>query len=150
MRETTGDLWRFYGMPGYVVLITTNGFVKYNGCAVMGRGCARQAKDRFPDIDRELGKKIVEHGNIPIWLGSFMQLMSFPVKHNWWEKADPELIKKSALILKQFANSMKRTVFVLPRPGCGNGHLDWETEVKPVLLDLEMPDNVWVISPGKV
>jgi len=34
---------------------------------------------------------------------------------------------------------------VLPRPGCSNGGLDWETEVKPVISKI-LSDRVWVIT----
>lgn len=37
MREIKGDLWRYYA-AGVPCCITVNGFVKANGCAVMGRG----------------------------------------------------------------------------------------------------------------
>ena len=33
---------------------------------------------------------------------------------------------------------------VLPRPGCGAGELDWETQVKP--LCAEYGDWLWVIE----
>lgn len=140
MREIVGDLWDFYGKSGFIVCITTNGFVKKNGEAVMGRGCAKEAKLRFPGIARLLGESIKKGGNhiTPLRVG----LLSFPVKKGWWEDADLELIKRSAYELKNLAVVDSITRFILPRPGCGNGNLKWE-EVKPLLVDL--PDNVWVI-----
>jgi hypothetical protein len=45
------------------ICITTNGFVKKNGEAVMGRGCAKQALQRYPSISFTLGNRIVTGGN---------------------------------------------------------------------------------------
>lgn len=87
MREIAGNLWKYY-FPGSVVCITTNGFVKKNGLAVMGRGCALEAARRIPALPSLLGKHIELHGNVPTWLVPD-RLVSFPVKHNWYEEADP-------------------------------------------------------------
>ncbi len=36
-----------------LLCITTNGYVKNNGECVMGRGCALEAKTRWPDLPEE-------------------------------------------------------------------------------------------------
>jgi len=140
MRELQGDLWdAATALQADAVAITTNGFVKKNGEAVMGRGVALEAKQRWADLPRLLGASISKFGNklhaFPIVLGDRpMTLIAFPVKHHWWERADPELIYYSALNLKVWAEHLHPAVkcVVLPRPGCGNGGLEWE-QVKPIL-----------------
>lgn len=141
MREAKVDLWE---CCAWGICITTNGYVKPNGQAVMGRGCALEAKQRIPGIDKMLGAVIRKFGNHVYPIGTFggTTVYSFPVKHNWWEKADIELIKRSCKELREYAYGDR--VIVLPRPGCGNGHLDWK-EVQPVIAPL-LPDNVVVIS----
>jgi len=148
MKEIKGELWDFYGKPGCVVCITTNGTIKKDGTIVMGRGCAREAKDRDPLLPFTLGWHVKETGNKPLLIvvsGTSNGLVcSFPVKHNWWEQADLSLIKESAhRLMDIIESSPEPRTFILPRPGCGNGKLTWE-QVKPVLEFL--PDNVWVIS----
>lgn len=140
MKEIKGELWDYLD---HVVCITTNGFVKKNGEAVMGRGCALEATKLIPGIAAKLGTKIRECGNVVQWLGT--NLITFPVKHNWWEEADLNLIRRSALDLSVIATNFSSRNFVLPRPGCGNGRRDWPT-VKRVLDEVGLPDNVWVIS----
>lgn len=142
MREITGELWDYYGRPNTVVGITTNGFVKTSGSAVMGRGCAAEANKRFPELPSILGAHIREEGNV-CWEMSFVPIFFFPVKHNWWNQADLKLIEQSAGRLYVFADDEPKKIYVLPRPGCGNGRLTWE-QVRPVIQFL--PDNVWVIS----
>lgn len=59
-------------------------------------------------------------------------LASFPVKRHWREKADLELIERSARQLVEIVENRSYAAAVLPRPGCGNGSLSWEA-VRPVL-----------------
>jgi hypothetical protein len=146
MIEIKGNLWDFWDHD-HVICITTNGFVKRNGQAVMGRGCALEATQRVPGIAEILGDTIRRNGNhVSILTDKHLPLiLSFPVKHNWWEEADLYLIERSAWELVEFVtNSENHKTFVLPRPGCGNGRLRWET-VKAVIEPI-LPDWVQVIS----
>lgn len=139
MIEVTGDLWTY---PADWRVITTNGTRKRNGACVMGRGCASEAKAKWPWLPNLLGAYIHDEGN-HVYRFDDIQLLSFPVKHNWWEKADPELIKQSVAELKDMCfGQFDETEIVIPRPGCGNGGLRWE-DVKPLLEIL--PDNIKVI-----
>lgn len=143
MIEVRGNLWTY---PADVRIITTNGFIKKNGEAVMGRGCAFEATQKFPSIAKDLGTRLLREGNHVHVLGLYGGdiLLSFPVKQNWYEKALPHLIRQSAKELALLVTDLPpERVWVLPRPGCGNGQLTWE-EVKPLLADL--PDNVHVIT----
>lgn len=149
MIETTGNLWAY---PAQVVCITTNGFVKANGTCVMGRGCAREARDRFRGIDKHLGDLIKRHGNRPMKLQQFQRdpedsgtwIVSFPTKHVWADKSDPALIVDSATKLVAMADKFNWTSVVLPRPGCGNGGLDWDA-VRP-LIESVLDDRFTVIT----
>lgn len=141
MIEQTADLWSFSGTDADAICITTNGTIKANGEAVMGRGCAREARDQNPAIDRILGNAIAIRGNRPHLLRRRVtttqppNLVSFPVKHHWYEKADIELIRQSAQSLALMATHHGWRKVILPRPGCGNGQLDWD-DVKPVIEPL--------------
>jgi len=91
MHEVNGDLFTF---PADAMCITTNGFVKANGECVMGRGCAKQAANYWPDLPAVLGGAIKKFGNVVIILKHFQVgtmignyalpapkvLLSFPVK----------------------------------------------------------------------
>lgn len=142
MKEIFGDLWDFYGKLDTIVIITTNGFVKKNGKAVMGRGCALEAAIRFPSFPKVLGCHLHSNGNIPMTWPS-LGVATFPVKHRWFEQADPELIEDSTRWLNQEALANPHKTYVLPRPGCGNGGLPYQY-VKPIIDRL--PDNVFVIT----
>jgi hypothetical protein len=67
-------------------------------------------------------------------------ILSFPVKHNWFEKADMDLIRRSCRELMEVADELGllEESALLPRPGCGNGKLDWsdvKREIEPILDD---------------
>lgn len=147
MIEVRGNLFDQRGW----LCITTNGYVKNNGRAVMGAGCAKTIRDQVKDIDLALGRHITTRGNVVGPIGSYNNnpVFSFPVKHNWWEHADPALIRKSAQSLREYWLScldgdMENAFDVwIPRPGCGNGRLRWE-DVKPI-LEQELPESCFKI-----
>jgi hypothetical protein len=138
MKEITGDIWNHHAKGEWIV-ITTNGSVNKSGECVMGRGVALQAKKKFPPLARILGDAIKRGGNKVHVLQGF-RLITFPVKHQWFEMADLELIKKSAEQLKDWhwflfqgsKLSPEEQKIYLVRPGAGNGHRTWE-EVKAVI-----------------
>jgi O-acetyl-ADP-ribose deacetylase (regulator of RNase III) len=135
MVERLVDLWT---MEADAICITTNGFVKANGECVMGRGCALEAKRKFPHVSKLLGTKIKENGNHTqiLMAPKDVVYVAFPVKHNWWEPADYRLIQRSAEELVKLADEHGWKQVALPRPGCGNGGLRWD-EVKPFLTCLD-------------
>jgi hypothetical protein len=137
MLEATGNLWTY---DAKFRCITTNGTIKKNGEAVMGRGCALEAKEKYPNVPIWLGAKLKATGNHVYWLTS--NVYSFPVKHHWRENADLNLIEQSAI---EISAIIRHSTVVLPRPGCGNGGRDWEKEVKPILEPI-LDDKFIVIS----
>lgn len=152
-QETECNLWDYNGIH----CITTNGTVKKDGTCVMGRGNALEAKRLFPGIDKILGQKLKEGGNVPHILidepynhgepgHRTPRVVSFPVKHEWYEKADIDLIAQSAEKLKELLKSNPYRLVAIPRPGCGNGGLKW-ADVKPVID--RILDNYFVILRKK-
>jgi len=150
MRESTQNLWTQFGVEGNRIAISTNGFVKSNGDAVMGRGCALEAQKKFPGVARLLGNYIRDNGNVPGYL--FVdttnnpkndRLMILPVKQVWWQAADPELVRDSIRFLCYEAGHWPDWTFHIPRLGCGNGRLDWRL-VRSWMG--AVPDNVIVHS----
>lgn len=138
------DIWKYHEQ-GKPIAITTNGFVKKNGECVMGRGIAFQAKTKYPKLPFELGDRLNNYGNTVFYFKPY-NLITFPVKHVWWEAADLELIAKSAqalqLMFKHNLASIPTPVY-LTKVGCGNGKLNWE-QVEPV-LNRYLDDKMFII-----
>jgi hypothetical protein len=60
MKEITGSL---FDLSADAICITTNGFVNAQGANTMGKGCAGEAKYRWPGIQMLLGEQIRKDGN---------------------------------------------------------------------------------------
>jgi O-acetyl-ADP-ribose deacetylase (regulator of RNase III) len=129
--EINADLWE---TEADARCVTTNGVVKSGGRLVMGAGVAKQARDRYPGIDKRLGDLVKLFGNTPHYLPD-IGVMSFPTKHNWRDESDPALIAASAKAAVLLANAHGLKRIVLTRPGCGLGRLDWR-EVRELLLPI--------------
>lgn len=137
-----GNMWSCFEDVDHF-LITTNSIIKNNGALVMGAGIAKQVRDRWPGIDKEIGAAIKRTcgngGTYGVILGKKIGL--FQVKHHFKDKASLELIAYSANILKALAEAAPDRKFALNFPGIGNGKLSYE-QVLPLVNDL--PDNVQV------
>src|SRR4051812_48531648 len=120
MREDIVDIWT---EPADAICITTNGFIKKNGSLVMGAGVGGQAQARYPGLPHYWGDCVFKWGQ-GIWAAEMPDgkfLLSFPVKHNWYEEADLTLIERSARQLQEYVDGNAGFEKVLlPRPGCGN------------------------------
>jgi len=133
------------------ICLTTNGFVKKNGSGVMGAGNAKAAKELFENIEYDLGKSITENGNIVNIIRyiehneKIIPLISFPVKHNFWEKADLNLLESSTIQLLDLSQHYQWKKIILPRPGCYNGKLSWISDVNPILKK-HLDDRFYIIS----
>jgi len=131
MQEIIGNLWDYQGRA--VLALTTNGSLSRDHRAILGRGCARQAGERFADLTQRLGALLHAHGNHVHELGD--SLVSFPVEETAWSTPDPHLIRRSAQELRALADRASYQLIIVPRPGCGHGGLSWQ-EVRPLLADL--------------
>lgn len=144
MKLATGDMWSMYG-DAYC--ITTNGVVTPSRRAVMGRGLALEAKERFPGVDIALADRILRNGHrtqiIDSWAPfspasskSPTVLVSFPTKNDWRDPSDLDLIVKSSHELMTLIEEQRWADVLLPAPGTGNGWLKWdvvEEAIAPIL-----------------
>ena len=140
MKEIVGDIWDYH-KQGLWIVITTNGTVKTNGEAVMGRGVALQAKQKFRNIADWVGWSLRARGNhcaiytIQLRVDDRLVasgVITFPVKHDWQGRADIQLIEQSCQELVKLVEQENPEKIYMVRPGCGNGGLDWK-DVKPIL-----------------
>ena len=134
MQEIFGNIWEQYELGRWVV-ITTNGATRKDGACVMGRGVAKQAADKFPNLPYNLGELLKVGGN-KVYIFDDLKIITLPVKYHWREQADLDLIETSLQQLVAWAGipPRKHGKFYMVRPGCSNGRRDWETEVKPLCM----------------
>lgn len=177
MRIVEGDIWEY--VYSSVIGIPTNGYLTRNGCGVLGRGLALQAKQRYPDIVYQFGFHLKRYGHC---VGFMMQppikLISVPVKPCYLEiktpedlenilpsvvsqytlgqcvpgfhcKADPAIIEKSLIELKEFMKKESIPSVHIPLLGCGNGGLNPTKDLLPILVKTHLPDSVTLVYPGQ-
>lgn len=133
MHIIKGNIW---DISSDYKVITTNGIVKKDERLVMGKGIALEAKKRFPDIDKVLGGFVSKFGNHVWFIGMYphkYKIISFPTKHHWKDKSDIKLIEQSCLEMIAGLKDFMNIKVLLPPVGCGNGGLDFEKDVKPIL-----------------
>ena len=138
---------------GKIVCVTTNGYIKKSGSAVMGRGNALAMATIYPKLPSNLAAHIKQNGHIVGAIGK--RIISFPVKPisgNYNQvldkikymykpdqvipgfhcKADLKLIEQSMKQLNEFIEKYNLEEVFLPLPGCSNGELAFK-DVKPTL-----------------
>ena len=146
MREATGDLWTYHDR-GEWVAVTTNGVIKTGGEAVMGRGVAAAAKYRYPELPKQLAVNLRKHGN-RVFVFRNIRLITFPTKHDWRKPSDLKLIEQSCWQLMQALGKFNIEQLYMPRPGCGNGQLDW-ADVRPA-VDVFFDGRIVVLQPPEL
>ncbi len=152
----TGDMWTAYTAVD-LFLITTNSTLKQGEHAlVMGRGIARQAKERFPGLDTALGRQIQALcGNQGVY-GLLISLRwpdaklgAFQVKRRYSQPASLELIRCSTAALCVWCADHPHAQVALNFPGIGNGRLRRE-DVLPIIAQLPDQVTIWeYLLPGK-
>lgn len=147
LNEITGDVWEIAEKGDALCILTNNSI--YDGKNPMGGGIAYEALRRNPNIDEVVAKAIKKNIMfIAEDAQSGIVLLRFPTKHEISDMySDIELVKSSLSSLHLFAKLNSGVKIYLPRPGCGIGGLDWETEVKS-LCEEKLGDcsNVYIVS----
>lgn len=111
---------------------------------VMGKGLALEFKNRYPDMFKEYKlackrQSIRYGGDIWVWINHelFSEtkiIINFATKEFWRNSSKLEWIERGLknFIEKSSKLSLKNIAF--PKLGCANGRLDWETQVKPLMI----------------
>ena len=142
-----GDMWSVYPEAD-LFLITTNSTLKPGNILVMGRGIAKQARERFPGLNKALGQQIAQtcgrggqYGLLisPRWPGA--KIGAFQTKTDVRQPASLFLIQRSTTALKQWAEEHPQAQIHLNFPGIGYGGLLRE-KVLPIVH--QPPDNVTI------
>lgn len=136
MREVTADILDY---PADAIVIPTNCRTNRFGRAVMGRGLAKQALDRYENIDQIIGLQLT-HGKPEVFamticppeMGPGSTLVIFPTKYDWRRPSSKSLIETSTQQLVRLTNLYGWQTVALPRVGTGNGGLAWDV-VQPIL-----------------
>jgi O-acetyl-ADP-ribose deacetylase (regulator of RNase III) len=117
MNQAIGNIWDFHAQGMHIVIPT-------NCHGVMGAGLARQARERFPDLELAYKRACREEGYKPfIYLDNPRRILLLPTKHHWQEDASPALIYAMLLSLRQWAQKNPTVKIAVPALGAGLGRL---------------------------
>lgn len=123
-----GDLFR---SPAKVLVNTVN------TVGVMGKGIAKDFKHIYPEMFREYQRlcesKRLDIGQLHLYRTPHKWVLNFPTKKHWRQPSLPEYIEAGlqAFVKTYGANSISSIAF--PPLGCGNGALNWENQVRPLM-----------------
>lgn len=149
--QNTGSLFYLPQNEREAAVVTTNGVIRKNGDAVLGKGQALEAKKLFPRMEQQLGEYLRRYGNRAFYMGTrqvgdhLTSLVTFPTKHHYRDNSDPDLIIRSAVQLKEIAAKFHLSKVYLPPVGCGLGKLDYAKQVQPILQQVLDSDQFVVV-----
>ena len=108
-----------------------------NTKGVMGKGIARRFKQIYPDMFvfyRDIcEQKKFDIGQLLLYRTPHKWILNFPTKKHWRSPSRLEYIEAG---LRKFSNvyaELGITSIAFPALGCGNGGLDFESQVKPCM-----------------
>lgn len=150
-RYKYGDMFEKLEPNNNLFVITTNSFIKKDGCLVMGRGAAKKLSDRFSGIAKFAGKYIAKfkkeykHEDYLFFTLKYEhRLLGFlQVKRFFKENSDLRLIRESIGHMNQFVETAPWIKEInMNYPGIGYGGLE-KKAVKPLLKVLGKRFVVW-------
>lgn len=128
--------------------------VNRNG--VMGKGIALQFKQRYPEMFDEyklacklkqihIGGDIIVYDNMDLYKPK--KILCFATKEDWWNPSKLEWIERGLKIFVQTYKTFGITSIAWPKLGCTNGKLNWEKQVKPLMIkyldDLDIINEIY-------
>jgi len=118
-----------------------------NTVGVMGKGIALSYKQLYPNMFKQY-RKLCKQGEFQIGMLHIYRtpnkiILNFPTKKHWRQKSKIEYLTTG---LDKFVNNYSNygiSSIAFPQLGCGNGELNWEEQVQPLmekyLKDLPIP-----------
>lgn len=108
-----------------------------NTVGVMGKGIAKDFKNIYPEMFQQYQslceKGMFNVGQLWLYKTPHKWILNFPTKKHWRQPSKIEYIEAG---LRKFVKSHAEkgiTSIAFPALGCGNGELDWETQVHPLM-----------------
>lgn len=108
-----------------------------NTQGVMGKGIALKFKKLFPEMFVEYQKHCEEGrlkpGVLMYYRTPGKSVLNFPTKTSWRRPSKIEYIQEGLEAFVSAFSQLGIQSIAFPQLGCGNGDLDWESTVKPVM-----------------
>lgn len=124
-----------------------------NTQGVMGKGIALQFRKTYPDMFKKYQdlceKNKIDIGVLWIYKTPHKWVLNFPTKKHWRNPSKAAYIETGLKKLSERFNELGIHSIAFPALGCGNGELDWENTVKPLMEKYlnKIPADVFVHPP---
>lgn len=136
-----GDL---FASPAKVLVNTVN------TVGIMGKGIAKTFKDIFPEMFNEYQRlcegKEFGIGNLWLYKTPHKWVLNFPTKQHWRQPSKCEYVEAGLAKFVSIYSDLGITSVAFPKLGCGNGELNWEEVVKPLMMRylIPLPINIFI------
>lgn len=121
----------FFASPALVLVNTVN------TVGVMGKGIAKEFKAIYPEMFeryRELcEREELTIGKLFLYRTPHKWVLNFPTKRHWRQRSRLEDIDAGLRAFVAQHQAYDLTSVAFPQLGCGNGELDWESQVRPLM-----------------
>ena len=124
-----------------------------NTVGVMGKGIALTFKQIYPEMFSEY-QELCESGQFKIgrlflYRTPNKLILNFPTKKDWRHPSKPEYIEAGLKRFTEIYQAAGIRSIAFPPLGCGNGELDFESTVRPIMEDYlaELPIPVFIYAP---
>lgn len=113
-----------------------------NILGVMGNGLARAYRDRYQGLyevfQRRCRMNYISNRGLNISnlvsVGNGKHVLMFPTKSHFLDDSKIEYIEAALYSLPTLLREMGLTSIAFPKVGCGKGNLNWELDVRPLLI----------------
>lgn len=108
-----------------------------NTVGVMGKGIARDFKRIYPEMFQKYQQlcenKLFDIGQLWLYKTEHKWILNFPTKKDWKHPSKVEYIEAGLDKFTKTYADRGITSIAFPMLGCGNGGLDWESQVRPLM-----------------
>lgn len=108
-----------------------------NTVGVMGKGLALEFKRLFPEMFRSYQQlcesRAFEIGTLQLFRTANKEILNFPTKKHWRSPSQVEYIERGLEAFVRLYRDWEIPSISFPQLGCGNGELDWEEQVRPIM-----------------
>jgi hypothetical protein len=105
----------------------------------MGKGIAKEFKRIYPEMFREYQRacelRRFDIGDLFLYKTSNKWILNFPTKRHWRSPSKPEYIEAGLQKFNEMFQEARITSISFPMLGCGNGELDWQKQVHPLMKE---------------
>ncbi len=127
-----------------------------NTVGVMGKGIAREFKTIFPEMYAAYAARCeggeLQPGTLHLHRTPHKWILNFPTKRHWRQPSRLADIETGLDAFIRGYEAQGITSVAFPQLGCGNGGLDWEADVRPMMERrlADLPIEVYIhIHSGK-